>query len=330
MGYLRVIVVGAGTGGLCLAHGLRAAGIDVRVFERDRTPTDRTQGYRLTINARGAHALQSCLPKANFERYIRASAKISTAVSFFDHRLRLLLSINLPSTDQSAPESARPISRIALRQILLEGLEDAVVFGKTFDSFEASASGQVTVRFEDGSSAESDVLVGADGAGSRVRQQLLRYAQRIDTGLISVSGKVPLDATVRSEIPAALFEGPTLVLGPRGGFMFAGAVEYPRKHASAYDQEEYVMWGFSARRGILGLERAPDEISGETARAAILAQMSDWSPRLQRLVERADKSSLTIFAVRSSVPVEPWATSQVTLLGDALHNMTPYRGVGVQ
>jgi 2-polyprenyl-6-methoxyphenol hydroxylase-like FAD-dependent oxidoreductase len=117
------------------------------------------------------------------------------------------------------------------------------------------------VRFEDGSSAESDVLVGADGAGSRVRQQLLRYAQRIDTGLISVSGKVPLDATVRSEIPAALFEGPTLVLGPRGGFMFAGAVEYPRKHASAYDQEEYVMWGFSARRGILGLERAPDEIS---------------------------------------------------------------------
>ena len=38
---LKVIIIGAGTGGLCLAHGLRSAGIDVRVFERDRTPTDR-------------------------------------------------------------------------------------------------------------------------------------------------------------------------------------------------------------------------------------------------------------------------------------------------
>jgi 2-polyprenyl-6-methoxyphenol hydroxylase-like FAD-dependent oxidoreductase len=56
--------------------------------------------------------------------------------------------------------------------------------------------------------------------------------------------------------------------------------------------------------------------------------MSDWSPDLRRLVERADKASLTIFAVKSSVPVEPWRTSRITLLGDALHNMTPYRGVG--
>src|SRR5271166_736793 len=64
----------------------RAEGVDVRVFERDRTPVDRAQGYRLTINAGGACALQSCLPKANFERYIEASAKISTAVTFFDHK----------------------------------------------------------------------------------------------------------------------------------------------------------------------------------------------------------------------------------------------------
>jgi 2-polyprenyl-6-methoxyphenol hydroxylase-like FAD-dependent oxidoreductase len=92
MANLRVLVVGAGTGGLCLAHGLRAAGVDVRVFERDRTPMDRPQGYRLTINARGARALRSCLPAANFARYIAASAKISTAVTFLDHKLRRLLS----------------------------------------------------------------------------------------------------------------------------------------------------------------------------------------------------------------------------------------------
>jgi 2-polyprenyl-6-methoxyphenol hydroxylase-like FAD-dependent oxidoreductase len=141
MANLRVLVVGAGTGGLCLAHGLRAAGVDVRVFERDRTPMDRPQGYRLTINARGARALRSCLPEANFARYITASAKISTAVTFLDHKLRRLLSIKLPAADQATLDGARPISRIALRQILLEDLDDVVAFGKTFERFETSPKG---------------------------------------------------------------------------------------------------------------------------------------------------------------------------------------------
>src|SRR5215472_11241362 len=91
MGKLQVLVIGAGTGGLALAHGLRASGIAVRVFERDHSLTERAQGYRLTINPRGARALQSCLPKTNFEHYVAASAKVSTAVSFFDHKLRRLL-----------------------------------------------------------------------------------------------------------------------------------------------------------------------------------------------------------------------------------------------
>jgi len=328
MGNLGVVVVGAGTGGLSLAHGLRAEGVEVRVFERDRTPVDRTQGYRLTINANGARALQSCLPKTNFGHYLEASAKISTAVSFFDHRLHRLLSIELPTTSQFAPDGARPISRIALRRILLEGLEDAVEFGKTFEAFGTTTQGRIRARFEDGSSAEGDVLVGADGASSRVRRQLLPQAQRIDTGLIGVSGKVPLQTIARRDMPAAFFEGPTLILGPRGGFMFAGAVEYPQEHHDGYDPEEYVMWGFSARRATLGLKTASDDISGEAARAAVLAQMSDWSNDLRRLVERAEKTSLTTFAVKSSVPIEPWTTSRVTLLGDALHNMTPFRGIG--
>jgi 2-polyprenyl-6-methoxyphenol hydroxylase-like FAD-dependent oxidoreductase len=201
----EIMIVGAGTGGLSLAHGLRAAGIGARVFERDHTPTDRTAGYRLTINAGGARALQSCLPKENFARYIAASAKVSTDVTFLDHKLRRLLSIELPKTDQSAPDAARPISRIALRQILLEGLEDVVSFGKTFAACEIRPDGRVVARFEDGSTAEGDVLVGADGASSRVRRQLLPHAKRIDTGLFSVSGKLKLDAAIRREAPPAIF-----------------------------------------------------------------------------------------------------------------------------
>jgi 2-polyprenyl-6-methoxyphenol hydroxylase-like FAD-dependent oxidoreductase len=325
---LQIIIIGAGTGGLSLAHGLRAANIDVRVFERDQETTDRAQGYRLTINATGARALRSCLPRENFERYIAASAKVSTGVSFFDHQLHRLLSIDLPPTDQSAPDAARPISRTALRQTLLEGLDEVVAFGKTFVDFETLPDGQAIARFEDGSTAQGDLLIGADGASSRVRRQLLPQAQRMNTGLVMISGKVPLDATTRSEAPPAVFKGPTMILGPRGGFMFSGAVEYPADCSSDHDRDEYVMWGFSARGDQLGVPGTPEELSAEDARAAVLSQIVDWNPALRRLVERAAPASVTSFAVKSSVPIGSWTTSQVTLLGDALHNMTPFRGIG--
>jgi 2-polyprenyl-6-methoxyphenol hydroxylase-like FAD-dependent oxidoreductase len=60
----------------------------------------------------------------------------------------------------------------------------------------------------------------------------------------------------------------------------------------------------------------------------VLALMDDWHPALQRLVQSADESTVTAFAVKTSVPIQPWTTEKVTLLGDALHNMTPFRGIG--
>jgi 2-polyprenyl-6-methoxyphenol hydroxylase-like FAD-dependent oxidoreductase len=324
----HVIVVGAGTGGLCLAHGLRAAGIEVRVFERDRTPVDRLQGYRLTISATGNRALQSCLPKANFDRFVAASAKPNTGVSFLDHRLHRLLSIPIPHADPAAPESVRPVSRITLRQILLDGLTGVVSFDKTFLSFEDAPDGRITVHFADGSTASADVLIGADGAGSRMRTQLLPQAQRIDTGIVAISGRFTLDEAARRETPQVVFQGPTLFMGPPGRFMFASAVEYPEGKTSPYDRDEYVMWGFSARRTRLVLPGSIESLSSEAARVLVLGQMKNWHPSLRRLVERADAPTMTCFAVKSAQEVGPWLTRNVTLLGDALHNMTPFRGMG--
>jgi 2-polyprenyl-6-methoxyphenol hydroxylase-like FAD-dependent oxidoreductase len=63
---LKVLIIGAGTGGLCLAQGLKKKGVAAAVFERDRTPTDRLQGYRLSLSATGNRALKSCLPDRVF------------------------------------------------------------------------------------------------------------------------------------------------------------------------------------------------------------------------------------------------------------------------
>jgi 2-polyprenyl-6-methoxyphenol hydroxylase-like FAD-dependent oxidoreductase len=175
------------------------------------------------------------------------------------------------------------------------------------------------------------VLVGADGASSRQRAQLLPDARRIETGIVAVSGKLSLDGDVRPATPEPILRGPTLILGPKGCFMFASTVDYEDDTAGIEnydDREKYVMWGFSAHRETFDIPPAPTELSGEDATAAVIALMDNWHPLLLRLVRAADPSTITAFPVKTSVPIPPWITQQATLLGDALHNMTPYRGIG--
>jgi 2-polyprenyl-6-methoxyphenol hydroxylase-like FAD-dependent oxidoreductase len=324
----RVVIIGAGTGGLCLAHGLRSNGMDVKIFERDQTPEDRLQGYRLNISATGNRALAACLPTENYRRFVAASARSSTGVGFFDQNVKRLLCIEVPKLDRAALDSERPVSRIALRKVLLDGVEDLVAFGRTFTAYENGESGEVIARFEGGSAVHCDLLVGADGAGSRVARQLLPHARRIDTGLVVVSGRFPLDEEARRETPEAVFRGPTLIMGPAGVFMFASAVEYLPEAEHVYDTDEYVMWGISARREDFDLHGAPDDLDAATAQALALRRMEGWAPALRRMVERADPNFTTAFAIKTASEVAPWQTRNVTLLGDALHNMTPFRGMG--
>jgi 2-polyprenyl-6-methoxyphenol hydroxylase-like FAD-dependent oxidoreductase len=118
---LRVRIVGGGAGGLCLAQGLKQDRIDVEVYERDHSPSDRLQGYRLSINAAGRRALEECLPQGLFQKLVESCAKPSESVTFLDHRLNRLLAIDLPHGDRANADSELPVSRIALRRILSEG-----------------------------------------------------------------------------------------------------------------------------------------------------------------------------------------------------------------
>jgi len=326
---LKILIIGAGTGGLCLAQGLKSSGIEVEVFERDRTPADRLQGYRLSINEQGSRALKACLPEALFVQFVRGAADPSRSVTFLDHRMSSLLGLDL-THPRDATEREWPVSRSALRTVLLDGLGSIVRFGKTCVTFDVSDGDRVTARFEDGSAAQGDVLVAADGAGSRLRAQLLPHARRIDTGIVAVSGKFTLDAATRAVMPGPVMKGPTLVLGPRGCFMFANAVLYgSREHLGPEEgEEDYVMWGFSAHREVLAFSTPPESVNSVEARARVLSMMKDWNPALRGLVERADVATMSTFPVKTSVPVSPWPTRNITLLGDALHNMAPFRGIG--
>jgi 2-polyprenyl-6-methoxyphenol hydroxylase-like FAD-dependent oxidoreductase len=325
---LKVMIIGAGVGGLCLAQGLRKAEIDVEVFDRDPTPAARARGFRLSLNAMGVKALANCLSPEAFARLNRDTARPSRTVSFLDHRLNRWLTIDLPRHDRASLDGERPIGRPVLRKALLHGLDDVARFDKKFVAFEETPDGRVVARFDDGSEAVADVLVGADGASSRVRRQLLPGAARLDSGVVAIGGKRLLAGAARERIPAPVFTGPTLILAPRGGFMFASAVVYDDLGAEAADREEYVLWGVSAPKARLPLGPDLDAVAPERLRAAALEVMEGWHETLRRIVVEADAASLSAFAIKSAVPIKPWPTRRVTLLGDSLHNMPPHQGVG--
>jgi 2-polyprenyl-6-methoxyphenol hydroxylase-like FAD-dependent oxidoreductase len=342
---LHVLIIGAGTGGLCLAHGLRRAGISVAVYERDRTRTDGLQGYRVGIDADGSRALHACLPPDLFATFVATCARAPRYFNLLTEQMGELLSLELPS-DADPIRSEKSVSRMTLRQVLLTGLEDVVHFDKTFTRFEQHSDGAVAAYFEDGSSATGNVLVGADGTSSRVRQQYLPHARLEDSGILAVGGKLPLTPQSKALLPPRGFAGISMVLAPRGYSCILHVMEFPWDHAGVkagiggndaeliaqwpgllYDNtRDYVMWGFSAAAA-----RFPAELlrlrGGDLVRV-VLAMTEGWHPHLRELFWLTDPSTCFPLNIRTSVRIAPWPSSTVTLLGDAIHTMTPGRGVG--
>jgi 2-polyprenyl-6-methoxyphenol hydroxylase-like FAD-dependent oxidoreductase len=331
---MKVAIIGAGVGGLCLAHGLKRSGVAVEVFERDASPESPVEGYRLSISPTGSRALKACLPDAVFEKLTKQASEPSRSVTFFDHHLKRLLAMDLPHADRNQLEAERPIDRMTLRRALLDGLDDVVRFGKKFVSFTDEPDGRVSSRFADGSVSTADLIVGADGANSAVRHQLLPEAKRVETGLAAVGGKVPLNEEVKALTPAAVMRGPTMILGPGGRFMFLNAVQYgdlddeDNAATPKGGREEYVMWGFSAPRRRFAALSKVENLGGDELKRIVDRLAADWNPSLRRLVQKSNPATVHSFSVKTSVPAPPWKTRNVTLLGDALHNMPPYRGVG--
>jgi 2-polyprenyl-6-methoxyphenol hydroxylase-like FAD-dependent oxidoreductase len=232
----------------------------------------------------------------------------------------------------------RSISRITLRRILLAGLEDDVQFNKRFLRYEETPDGAIRAHFEDGSSAETDVLVAADGVHSRVRKQYLPHAEPIDTGVVGIGGTIPLTDGVMALAPHLLLDGPIMVVPPSPCSMFMAMWKRSDKAAHTLRRlgiegplpgdEDYLILALGGRPNFFGLDSQAGSVAGSNLKDALRRTVVGWHPSLRKLVEMLDEQQLFVNHMRTAQPPVPWKSTQVTLLGDAIHSMTPYRGVG--
>jgi salicylate hydroxylase len=314
--------------------GLRRAGIPVTVYERTQARTDWLQGYRIHINPHGSRALHDCLPPAVWHQFLDSVSINDGGFGFATEQLDDLLRFTgaeiLPEV--SPADTHYGASRISLREVLLTDLDDVVCLGKTFERYEIGADQRVIAHFSDGTSTTADILIGADGANSRVRQQLLPHAERIDTGILAVAGKHRLDG---ADLPRTLREDANIVIPATSGFLFT-AVWQPDQKTIVDDSAPpgflldnataYTFWAYAN-----AASRFPantETLDGADLQRMVLDRAAGWAPALRELIGGSDPATVNALRVRSSTPVGPWQTGRVTLLGDAIHNMTPMAGIG--
>ena len=326
---LHVLIVGGGIGGLCLAQGLKQSGISVAVYERDSSAQFKGQGYRLGIKEDGSRALRECLPQHLFDLAVATSIRSATRMVFLDHHLRPKFTKPLPHGERE--DSRFGVDRFTLRQVLLAGLEGVVRFGKTCQGFDQVEGGRVRARFADGTSATGQLLVGADGTGSVVRSQLVPDA-RIDDLHAVIYGKTPITPATMAWLPEVLVGTFNRMHGPDGVAMavatcirwesLAAATARLAPGLRLVDTPDYLSWTLGP---LSDQFRSAD---GPTLHRLAQRMLTGWHPAARRIVDEADVAATFAVTIRSARPVQRWRAANVTLLGDAVHTMSPGRGEG--
>lgn len=334
---MRVLIAGGGIGGPCLAQGLKKAGVDFALFERE--PEIGRSGYRLHMNGDGGGALQQCLPENLYELYLetsRVNPRRELAVMIDSHLNEISSRPHIgPPNPGDRPHTA--VNRKTLRQILLFGIEDKVHYGRHVVGYLHDAD-KVRVLFEDGTYETGDVLVGADGINSVVRTLRLPDTKPIDTGMRMIYGRTPLTAAQLSELPDVLRDGFIAATDSEQSFIGLGLFNARQDPAVAAAKlapslvlesvPDYLMIAY----GAIGKSPLPDDelftARGETLSQLIAHSVRDWHPTLRSLISAVDPGSCFPQTVRR-LPVTPdWQPSRVTLIGDAIHAMPPSFGAG--
>ncbi|KAK1756588.1 zeaxanthin epoxidase, chloroplastic [Echria macrotheca] len=321
-----ILISGAGLASLLLAQSLRQSSIPFLLFERDTSFTFRAQGYRLRLSTEGLDAIESVLPPDLWTRFWAACGKTGGAgFTAFD-------AISGSTTEHVVPESLSSrggkivgIARGDMRRLFADGLEDAIEWGRHVTGYELTSSG-VRALFADGTkSVEGAMLVGGEGIYSKVARQVSNGALKVyDTGARGIHGQAPSTAF------RGLGEG---VFRVRDGSRPEGSVFIITnvRPGDMDDPDVQFGWTMGGQPGVIKAPNDDYSIVGKKAADIAKALTKDWHPRFRPLFEQMDEAEAAFWKITCSTPsgVPEWPNEpRVTVIGDAVHSMTPAGGIG--
>jgi salicylate hydroxylase len=301
---MQAIVVGAGIGGLTAAIALRAAGLDVAVYEQADALREVGAGIQLAPNAtRLLHRLGLA----------DALERVGVKPEAIEHKRwqdgRILLRQPLGETcEQTFGAPYYHLYRPDLLAVLAERLPPGVVRLGHRCIAVAQDPDAVMLTFEDGGSARAPVVVGADGIHSTIRALVLGPESPRFSGSIAYRGLVPAERVEHLRLPRYSNGW----LGPQRHFVhyYVGAGARLLNFVAIVPAGDWRVESWSA--------------TGEVADA--LAEFDGWHETVRTIIGAADRTHR--WALYDREPLETWSVGRITLLGDAAHAMLPFMAQG--
>ena len=307
-----VAIVGAGPGGATLARLLQMRGFTVQVLERDASATARPQGGSLDLRPdSGQRAIGEAGLAEVFARSSRNEAKAFRMIDSQGHEL--------PGMGEGTHEDAGPeIDRGDLRQLLLDSLPPGTVaWSHVVEEVRPEADGSWRLEIKDRAPVIADLVVGADGVGSKIRRRLTPVQPRY-TGITMLAANVRSDLWRDSEIDRTLGEG---------SVMFAGAEKTIFVQRCNHD---LILLYYSMAVGEDWPKTAGFALDDKKAvMAAVGDAYRDWSPSVMAMLTQV-QDTFQLWPTSVMPPDHRWETQAgLTMLGDASHVMPPFTGKGV-
>ncbi len=294
----KAIIAGAGVGGLTAGIALQRAGWQVKIFEA--APMLRTGGTGLSIMANAMAALNSIGADAPVEQ----AGQVIRKFFFKKPGGDLISSIPINEIGEQLGHPSISIQRPLLLRALAQQLApDTLVTNMRCSGYTNHANG-VTVRFEDGSTHDADLLVGADGFNSVIRRQMLGDTPIRYPGYIAWLAVTPFSHPVMTEGYVAHYWG----RGKRFGVCSVG------------DGHVY-WWGTCNQKNA-----SHDDMS--ISKQEILDTYAGWAPEVCAAIEATPEDIIFKIHARDRQPVEQFCDGHVALLGDAAHPMLTSLGQG--